>query len=239
MNELSLEGMEGEPIPYLLHSDWMVTCILFLCILVVSIVFSKNKKHLYQGIKNFTQNRERNSMFDEITASDARHTVLLVFHACLMLAFCAYYYIVNSCPLLFGQFTHGLVLFFLVLAISFCTFLKWATYQVVNWVFFQKERNILWITAFVNLLCCLGIVLLPIVLLIVYFNVSAQIAYILMGSLLIFMKMALFWKCFSNFFEKIYGFLHLILYFCALEILPDLILWKGMELLNNNLILNF
>jgi hypothetical protein len=29
--------------------------------------------------------------------------------------------------------------------------------------------------------------------------------------------------------------LHLILYFCALEILPDLILWKGIELVSNNL----
>jgi hypothetical protein len=32
--------------------------------------------------------------------------------------------------------------------------------------------------------------------------------------------------------------LHLILYFCALEILPDLIWWKGMEWMNNFLILN-
>ncbi|MBP3663762.1 MAG: DUF4271 domain-containing protein, partial [Tyzzerella sp.] len=49
---------------------------------------------------------------------------------------------------------------------------------------------------------------------------------------------ALFWKCFCNFFEKFYGALHLILYFCALEIMPDLILWKGIEMMNNNLILN-
>ena len=31
----------------------------------------------------------------------------------------------------------------------------------------------------------------------------------------------------------------LILYFCALEILPDLILWRGIVIANNILVLNF
>ncbi|MCF2576759.1 DUF4271 domain-containing protein, partial [Phocaeicola barnesiae] len=42
-----------------------------------------------------------------------------------------------------------------------------------------------------------------------------------------------------NFFPHIHGSFHLILYFCALEIVPDLFLWKGIGFINNVLILKF
>ena len=57
-------------------------------------------------------------------------------------------------------------------------------------------------------------------------------------GIIIFAKIALFCKCFTNFFGKIHGLVHLILYFCALEILPDLMAWKGIEIVSNNLTLN-
>ena len=92
-------------------------------------------------------------------------------------------------------------------------------------------------TSFVNLHIWLGILLLPVLLITVYFDISSRTALFLIGILLVFAKILLFWKCFSNFFEKFYGAFHLILYFCALEILPDLILWKGMEIISNILTL--
>ena len=100
------DGMTGIPLPYLLHSDPMVTCIMFLCMLLVSVVFAHGKKHFLQGLKNFVRGRERGSMFDEVTASDLRHTIVLVFHTCLMLAFGVYRYLAQSAPALFEQYSH-------------------------------------------------------------------------------------------------------------------------------------
>ena len=100
------DGMTGIPLPYLLHSDPMVTCIMFLCMLLVSVVFAHGKKHFLQGLKNFVRGRERGSMFDEVTASDVRHTIVLVFHTCLMLAFGVYRYLAQSAPALFEQYSH-------------------------------------------------------------------------------------------------------------------------------------
>ena len=139
---------------------------------------------------------------------------------------------------LFEKVSHVLFLGGLVLCMVLYLMLKWGAYNIVNWVFFQKVRNILWIKSYFYLLVWLGLLLLPVVLLFVYFDLSSQTAFYLVASIIIFAKIALFWKCFSNFFGKIYGLFHLILYFCALEILPDLVLWKGIELVNNNLILN-
>ena len=229
------DGMTGIPLPYLLHSDPMVTCIMFLCMLLVSVVFAHGKKHFLQGLKNFVRGRERGSMFDEVTASDVRHTIVLVLHTCLMLAFCAYRYFARSAPSLFERYSHWCILAGLTVVFALFLVFKWAAYSFVNSLFFQKVRNTLWMTSFVNLYIWLGILLLPLLLVIVYFDISSQIATLLLAFPLVLCKICLFWKCFSNFFEKIYGALHLILYFCALEILPDLILWKGMELISNNL----
>ena len=80
-----LQGMPGEPLPYLFRSDWVITCILCLCTLVLVLVVSKGKKHLYQQLNHFFLNRERNSMFDEVATMDVRYRGGLVVHACLML----------------------------------------------------------------------------------------------------------------------------------------------------------
>ena len=231
-------GMIGEPIPYLLHTDWLVTSILFLCIILTSLTLSKEKKYLIQQFKASMTSRERSSMFDESSTSGTLYKHLLILHACLMLGFCLYYYYANQLPELFEHVSHGWLLGGYALSVTVFIFLKSMLYRFINGVFFQKVRNKLWMTAFFNLYIWLGILILPLLLVVIYFDISSQAALFLLAFPLVLTKICLFWKCFSNFFEKIYGSFHLILYFCALEILPDLLYWKGMELLSNNLILN-
>ena len=36
------DGMRGMELPYQLRSDWMVTCVLFLCFILVSYVMARN-----------------------------------------------------------------------------------------------------------------------------------------------------------------------------------------------------
>ena len=231
----SPEGMIGEPLPYLLHTDWIITALMFLCVLTVTYVLSKEKKYLLQQLKAFPVNRKRSSMFDGANTIDMRYILLLIFHTCVLLGFCAYYHVSNHTPSLLEKIPHALLLGSFVTIMGCLLFLKWILYSFVNWIFFQKESNSAWITSYFNLFIWLGIFLLPIILVIIYFDISSQNTLYLIGSSILIAKIALFWKCFRNFFEKIYGALHLILYFCALEILPDLILWKGIELVSNNL----
>ena len=239
MNINLLEGMPGEPIPYLLRSDWMMTTIMFFCILLVSFVLSRGNKNLQKQLKSLFYYRERNNLFDKVTTEDANSSFLLVLNTCIMLSFCAYHYLSQNQPLLIEKVPHSLLLGSLTLCTILFLIYKWITYSFINWIFFQKAKNILWMTTFFNLTIWVGILLIPIILLIVYFDLSFQTAIYPIGFVIIFSKIILLWTCFKNFFDKFHGAFHLILYFCALEILPDLILWKGMELMNNNLILNF
>ena len=233
-----LEGMAGEPLPYLIQSDGRITTLMFLCILIVSFAFSREKKYLLQQAKSLFINRERSSMFDEANIIDIRYFILLITHTCIILGFCLYDYFAERNPILFEKIPHMFLLGGFIALMPIYLFFKWTLYGTVNWTFFQKVKNSAWTTSFFNLFIWLGILLLPLVLLVVYLDISSPTNLYLIGSVVIIAKISLFWKSFSNFFEKIHGALHLILYFCALEILPDLIIWKGIELVSNKLILN-
>ena len=233
-----LEGMAGEPLPYLIQSDGRITTLMFLCILIVSFAFSREKKYLLQQAKSLFINRERSSMFDEANIIDIRYFILLITHTCIILGFCLYDYFAERNPILFEKIPHMFLLGGFIALMPIYLFFKWTLYGTVNWTFFQKVKNSAWTTSFFNLFIWLGILLLPLVLLVVYLDISSPTNLYLIGSVVIIAKISLFWKSFSNFFEKIHGAFHLILYFCALEILPDLIIWKGIELVSNNLTLN-
>ena len=229
-------GMKGEPVPYMLRSDWMVTSVLFACMLLVSYVLSQGDRYISHRIKTFFAPRERTSIFDEVTTSDVRYTLLLILLACVLLAFCVYNHFAHTLPALFDAVPHGLLLGGFTTCIFVFVILKRLFYNLVNWAFFSKTRNMIWANAYFSVVMALGLSLFPFVLLMVYFDLSPQISAFLVGFLIFLAKSVLLCKCFNNFFNNFRGSFHLILYFCALEIVPDLVLWKGIELISNNLI---
>ena len=233
------DGMRGMELPYQLRSDWMVTSVLFLCFILVSYVLAHGKKHLEQQFKNFALSKERASLFDDTTASDVRYTLVLILQTCILSGFCVYDYFSDHDLLLFRTVPHCLLLSIYIGYVVFFFVIKWLLYSFVNWIFFNKTRNIIWLESYFNVVIGAGFLLFPIVLLIVYFDLSPQIAPYFIGFVIIIAKILLFYKCFSNFFNKFHGAFHLILYFCAFEILPDFVLWKGIILANNILVLNF
>lgn len=233
------DGMKGEPLPYLLRSDWMVSSILFICFILVSYVLARGKKHLEQQFKSFALSKERASLFDDTTASDVRYTLVLIAQTCILSGFCVYDYFSDHNLALFYHVPHYLLLGLFIGCIMVFVVLKWLAYSFVNWIFFNKSRNIIWIESYFNVIIGAGFLLFPIVLLIVYFDLSPHIAIYFIASVIIIAKILLFYKCISNFFNNLYGALHLILYFCALEIIPDFVLWRGIVIANNILVLNF
>ena len=231
-------GMKGEPMPYLLRSDWFITGILFLCIIVISYIASQGKKHLQQQLKSIFTTRERANLFDDATGSDIRYTFALIINTCIMLGICTYHYVINFTPQLLSSESSSFLLgFFIFLSILYMI-IKWSIYKTINWIFFEKARNLSWMVSYFNVIVWLGLILLPVILLTVYFDLTASNSFLFMALAIISAKILLFWKCFNNFFGKIHGILHLIMYFCTLEILPDLILWKGILISCNKLILN-
>lgn len=231
-------GMKGKPIHYMPHLDWVNTSLLFLCAVIVCYVLSKEKKHLQQQIRYFLSSKERGSFFDDATATDMKHTIALILHTCILSGFCTYHYCTYSFPALLDKVNHAILLGIFIGVMIVYMLVKWGIYSFVNWIFFDKTRNMLWVNSYFFIIIWLGLVLLPVILLSVYFSLLPPTSFLLIALAVFLAKILLFYKCFSNFFQRIHGLFHLILYFCTLEILPDLLLWKGIILSCNNLILN-
>jgi hypothetical protein len=81
----------------------------------------------------------------------------------------------------------------------------------------------------------LGFAILPLTLLVIYFDLDYSTLRILFVCILATVKTLLFYKCFQIFFDYKFGSVHLFLYFCALEILPLLVLWKSLLLASSYL----
>ena len=59
------------------------------------------------------------------------------------------------------------------------------------------------------------------------------------STVLMVVKLLLFYKCFIIFFKRLGSFLQFFLYFCALEVVPLALLWGGMLLMSRFLIYNY
>ena len=231
------EGIQGTPIPYQLRSDWMVTLVLFIGFILVSCVLSQGKKYLFVQLKNFSSTKDRASLFDDATSTDARQTLVFVLQTCLLSGFCLYDYFSGVNPVLLGSVSHAFLLLLFVGYVVFFLFAKYFSYQLINWIFFDKTKMKIWSDAFINIIIGMGFLLFPIVLFIIYFDLSSQYSPYFSIIVLIIAKILLFYKCANTFYHKVSSIFNLILYFCTLEIIPDLVLWKGIELANIFLVL--
>ena len=86
---------------------------------------------------------------------------------------------------------------------------------------------------------CLGIMTYPMVMLLVYFNLSLKNAAIYFIFIVLFQELLTFYKSWLIFFRQKGHFLQNILYFCALEITPLLTFGCAMVLITNSLKINF
>ena len=225
--------------PYLLRDDVWITAILLCCFLVSAYILSRSRKFLYQLVKDFLLNRERTSIFTTSTATDMRYLLLLIVQTCVLAALCLFDYFVETEPALV-EHVSPTALFGIYIGISLSyLFIKWVIYSFLGWIFFDTSRVSLWMESYSTLLYYLGFALFPLALAMVFLNLEVQTNVIIALILVLFTKILIFYKWLKLFCNKIYGCVLLILYFCALEIVPCLILYRSIIQLNEFLIIKF
>lgn len=232
-------GQEGVPLPYSPRTDSGISFILLVCLLLSSFALARSKKFLSQLVKDFVLHRERTSIFATSTAGDVRFLLLLVLQTCILGGIYIFNYFNDSQPalmvnvppyLLLGVYTGCCLVYLLV---------KWLLYSFLGWIFFDKEKTSLWLESYSALIYYIGFALFPFVLLLVYFDLKISLLIAIGLLLAIFTKILMLYKWIKLFFSNLNGLFLLILYFCALEIMPCFIVWRGLIEINNNLVLKF
>ena len=231
-----IPGKDAGLKPYTLHSDVYVTGVIFLCFFLLAYVITVGHRLILQKIKSIFQERERQSLFDSEDRTGVSYRIYLFLLMSFMWGLLFFDYVQNDNPALFQEVSPYILLGVDVgMFIGFFLF-KGILYAFINWVFFDRNRNERWMDVyfFVNYLT--GIVLYPLVLLVVYFDLQPQSVILYVSIVAIIYIIVLFYKCFSIFFREKYGFFYLIVYFCTLEIIPFLLLWKVLIVVNECLL---
>lgn len=222
-------GMVSEPLPYLLRNDDGVTTTLLVCFIITMMIFARNKKIVSLQIRNFFFSRtDEESLFSVETGRERRNTLFLFFQTGVIIGLFFFKY-THTTQELFEErfFSIGLLGLYALLGWAYL-WLKQLLYTFVNWVFFDKIKCRAWAKSYSFWVSAQGVVFFPLALIMVYFNMPLQKTGLCFLLLLFFHKSLLFYKCFRIFYPNFHGFLHLIVYFCALEIMPAVGLWQAL-----------
>ncbi|MBR1687839.1 MAG: DUF4271 domain-containing protein [Prevotella sp.] len=239
--ELSVEryGVAGDPIPYTIRGDNMITSLLLACFILAVIAISNARRFIARQAKDFFYTpREGTTVITE-TSSELRFQTFLVMLTSLLLALIFYFYTttyIGDTFILQSQY-HLIAIYFGATMGYFLT--KALLYTAVNAVFFDSKRNVQWMKVLVFITSIEGALLFPAVMLQTYFDLKIQNVTTYFIIVLVLVKLLTIYKCYVIFFRRNVVSLQIILYFCTLEMIPMLAFWRALVIIGNYLKINF
>ena len=232
-------GTAGDPVPYTIHGDNVLTGLLLLCFMLAVIAYSNVSSFITRQTKSFFLMPHEGTTEVTETATEVRFQFFLVLLTGLMLSLLFYFYtlyFVGETFILESQY--HLIIIYLVMVLGYML-MKCLLYSIVNLVFFDSKKNRQWLKSMLFITSIEGILLFPAVILQAYFDISVKNVVIYFTIVLIIVKFLTLYKSYVIFFRQNVFRLQIILYFCALEMRPMLALWSFLVITANSLKINF
>jgi len=233
-------GRSAVPVPYMLwRDDWVASVLLFSFVLLIYVVGQLKHQFVQQAKNFFFPVKNRPTLFAEETSFESHAVFFMIFLLSLLGGLLSFVYAQYTLNLFLSQVSPYLLLFIYTGCFLSYFILKQILSSFVNWVFFEKHQQEQWKESSNFLISIECVLIFPLALVFVYFNISVIHTIIILGIILLFAKILLVYKCYSLFFPKIYGLFHLFAYLCALELVPLLALWKSLTFITENLIIKY
>lgn len=231
-------GVQEAPLPYRLRTDDGITAIVLVLFMLMLVIFSKSKKALLKQAKElFNPPREYHNLFNDEPDNQQHSIGVLVCLALLTLSLQLFSLNGQESYLITTPVVPYLTLLLNVLIVTVYYLFKKLSYHFVNWIFFDKTKNKKWQETYSFTYATEGLLLFPLVLLTIYFDLNTLHAWLYIGFVVFLTRIILLYETYIIFFPKIHGILHLIVYFCALEITPLLMLCRVLAFINNNFVI--
>ena len=231
-------GVLGHPIPNQLGNDDLTTITLLLCFVIIAISIAFARGFISRQLRNFFYEIHSDEL-NNITSNELRFEFFLVAIDCLLLGIASFIAAAEKMPGIFVLDT--VFINILILSALFAGYFlsKWLMHLMVDPVFFGSKKTIQLFKVQLFITACSTALTLPLVMLLVFFDLSVEKCTFYFCSILILNKILTFYKCWFIFFRQNGFFLQTFLYFCALEITP-LLAFCGVWLMTvNNLKINF
>ena len=220
-------GVAGDPVPYSMNNDSIITGLLIACFLLTVLTYSRISDFIIRQLKDFFYVQKGEHSVNE-TGNELRLQMVFIVQTSLVYGLLYYFYTVNflTDSFIFSSEYIVLAIFMGVFLVYFAA--RFGFYAMVNPVFFDKTENKKFLTSLLLITSMEGILVFPILLLLAYFHFSALYAIYYVALAVFLVKILTFYKSHVIFFKQNRYFLQNILYFCALEIVPLIALWGGL-----------
>lgn len=213
-------GEAGTPRPYSLRHDDMILSTLLLSIFLMMWIVLSSWRFLRGTIKDFFRHRRRANFFTDRADTVLQGRWYTLLQTSFLQSILSFEYVRQFHPEVFDSCSpYTLLGGHLLLHLSYYL-LTILLYRWVNSTFFSPTARQQWANQWFVSVLTLGIALSPFTLLLVFFALPPQpmvLSYIL---LIVLVKSLLFYKTKGIFFSSLLGNLHIILYFCTLEVAP-------------------
>lgn len=212
-------GVAGDPVPYTIAGDSLVTSVLLFCFVIATITIAQAGHFLERQLKNFFRTQREGTTVITETSNEMRFQLFLVAQTCMLLALILFIYSHDFARESFAIAHYQMLGLFTAINMAYFV-VKFLLYSIVDWVFFDRKKNIQWMKSFLFIISTEGILLFPIVLLFAFFHISVSSAVIYTLFVVLTAKILSFYKTYIIFFAKETAILQSFLYFCALELMP-------------------
>lgn len=231
-------GVAGDAVPYSVGNDDVVSVLMLVCLIVVIISVNSSSKFIIRLFRNFFYAPHDSQVITE-TSSELRFQIIMSLIDVFLLGIASYIYATDTIvrPLVSIN-KYGLMGIMMGMFLGFFM-LRWLMWSMVNITFFDGKKNTQWSRHQLFMTAMEGLLMLPLVIALVYFNISVEKGLIYFLAILILNKIVTFYKCWSIFFKQNGGVLQTFLYFCALEITPLLAFCGAWVGLTNYLKVNY
>jgi hypothetical protein len=232
------QGVVGEPVPYSIANDNLITSLLIGCFIVALFTMARTRAFITRQAKSFyyTSYEQTNKLTE--TSVEVWFQLFMVLQTCLLFSIIFLNYVRERMgdSFIIGQY-QMVGIFTAIIGVYFLT--RSTLYWLTGWVFFPKKKNLQWQKSSLFLSSVEGVLLFPAVMLLTYFNMTMESVVLYTLFVVILIKILSFYKLSVIFFKRKGIFLQIILYFCALEIVPLCVLGGLLLMINNYLIVNY
>lgn len=228
------KGVAGDPVPYTLGNDDLITGLLIVCFLLMSFALSRTSGFITRQVKDFFYTQTGDHSITE-TGTEIRLQLIFLVIASLVLSLIYYSYTITYVSDTFSLVSEYALLgiFFAILLAYFS--IKFLLYTMVNNLFFGPTENKKFLTSYLFIYSLETVLLFPATLVLAYFHFETQNVLFYCAAMVFLAKILTFYKAYVIFFRQNRFFLQIILYFCALEMVPLFMILGGLAVVVNEL----
>ena len=195
-------------------------------LLAVALSYHTGYKYIENFFHYMFSTRRRENLFEDHTVNETKILTALIANTCITQGFLIYFAIQLLRPALAPSlqasvFPH--VATYCGIAAGFYI-VQWMMYKVLGYTFSDKTGTKLWLDGFKASQSFLGLLLLPVLVLVMLYPSSGKLLLTVGGALYIAARLIFIYKGFRIFYGNLSSILYFILYLCAVEIVPLVIL---------------